>query len=256
MTRARGGASSADRKTFWEQVADTRWGAYTTDVVRRAIVRSLESFRNPAHALDMGCEGGRWSRFLADRGWSTTCVDTDARALATCRRRIPGADCILVPPDNDRMPGRSSSVDLLLCIEVPPVILSDWFVAESSRVLRSGGLLIGVMWNLLSLRGLVGHVKASLTGSFDYYRISYPAWKRKLSRAGFRVLHEEGYCWFPFGRASNSVLVPLCTSLEKGLGLRRLTALSPWVIVVSQKGPPREPGVRRETGAGHPCREE
>ncbi|GJQ22981.1 MAG: hypothetical protein HBSAPP01_07710 [Candidatus Brocadia sapporoensis] len=124
---------------------------------------------------------------------------------------------------------------MLLCIEVGPVIQADWFINESFRVLQNGGMIVGVFWNLLSYRGLFAHIKASLTGSFDYYKIAYPFWRRKLSNKGYRILYQEGFCWFPFRRASNSVFVPYFISLEKALGLRKLAAISPWIVFIAQK---------------------
>lgn len=49
------------------------------------------------------------------------------------------------------------------------------------------------------------------------------------------MLKEEGICWFPFGRDSDSPLVPLATRTEAALRLRRLSALSPWVLGVAAK---------------------
>lgn len=96
-------------------------------------------------------------------------------------------------------------------------------------------MIVGVFWNLLSYRGLIAHIKTSFIDGFDYYKIAYPFWRRKLLNKGYRMLYEEGYCWFPFRRASNSVFVPYFTGLEKGLGLRKLAAVSPWIVFVAQK---------------------
>ena len=54
-------------------------------------------------------------------------------------------------------------------------------------------------------------------------------------RCGFRIHHEEGYCWFPFRRASNSALVPYAVRVERGLGLGKLASVSPWVAFVAKK---------------------
>jgi hypothetical protein len=78
-------------------------------------------------------------------------------------------------------------------------------------------------------------MRASFTDSFDYYKIAYPIWRKKLCAKGFRMVHEEGCCWFPFRRASNSVFVPYFIWLEKVLGLRKLAAVSPWIVFIAQK---------------------
>jgi hypothetical protein len=46
---------------------------------------------------------------------------------------------------------------------------------------------------------------------------------------------EQGYCWFPIRRTSNSRMVPLVTELESALGLRHLPSFSPWVAFIARK---------------------
>jgi len=85
------------------------------------------------------------------------------------------------------------------------------------------------------LRGLWAHTKARLGHSYDYYKLVYPRWRKELQKEGFRVVYEEGYCWFGFRRDSNSDLVPFVTQVEKCLGLQRIIALSPWVVFIARK---------------------
>lgn len=229
------GPQFSNDTTYWENVASTRWGAYTTDVARRAILRVHDLSTEPTTALEIGCEGGRWSKLLTDLGWNMVCTDVNDEVLKICKERIPTAKCLLVRPKDNTIPCATDSVNLLLCVEVAPVIQSNWFLNEAFRVLQNDGFIVGVIWNLLSFRGLFGHIKASFTGSFDWYKIVYRSWKRDLSNRGFCILYEEGYCWFPFPRASNSVLVPFFTRLEKVLGLRKYTVFSPWVVFIAQK---------------------
>lgn len=221
--------------TFHENVARTRWGAYLTDIEKRAILRAHDLSRRPATALDIGADGGRWSTLLTDLGWSMICTDINDEALAICKERIPTANCILVRPDENKLPCESESVGLLLCMQVPPVLQADWFTSEAFRVLQDDGLIVGVTTNLLSFRGLFAHSRFSLTGSFDYYKLSYLSLRRKLLYSGYSILYEEGYCWFPFRRASNSVFVPYLVRLEKWFGLRKLPLISPWIVFIAQK---------------------
>jgi len=74
-----------------------------------------------------------------------------------------------------------------------------------------------------------------VVGDFDYYEVAYPIWRKKFSDRGFRVHYEEGYCWFPFSRSSNSLLIPHFLRLEKKLGLHKLASISPWIAFVAQK---------------------
>ena len=225
--------------TYWESVARTSWGAYTTEIEERALLKAHQLAGEPSTGLEIGAEGGRWSRRLTDMGWSMICTDINEDSVATCKKRIPTADCIHVSPDDTRIPCESERIGLLLCIEVGPVMQADWFVGEASRVLRDRGLVVGVFWNLWSLRGLFVHVKSLLGAShgLDWYRLPYAPWRRKLLDSGYSILHEEGFCWFPFSRNSNSTLVPHVVRLEQGLGLRRLASISPWVVFIARKMP-------------------
>jgi SAM-dependent methyltransferase len=221
--------------TFWENVNSKRWGAYISEIERRAILRSMDISKLPATALELGCEGGRWLSLLTTLGWSVACTDVNEEVLKVCKKRIPAADCILVKPHDSKVPYVSSSVDLLLCIEVAPVIQSAWFIEEACRLLRKNGLLVGVCWNRSSFRGLYSHIKSRLTGARDFYSSAYPAWRKKLVQQGFSIIYEEGFCWFPFGRASDSILIPYCVRIEKFLGLPKLVSFSPWIVFIARK---------------------
>ena len=221
--------------TYWEAVAQTRWGAYTSDIVRHMILLAHDLSPRTTSALDIGCEGGRWSRLLWELGWNVTCTDIWEVNLNPCKKRIPSAECILVKPEDDIIPCESKVFDLVLCIEVAPVIQSYWFMDEIFRVMRPNGLVVGVFLNLYSLRGIAACFKAVLVGKSNYYKMDYPSWKKKLIAKGFRILDEVGYCWFPFSRASNSPLVAYFTRLEKALGLRRLINMSPWIAFIAQR---------------------
>lgn len=102
-------------------------------------------------------------------------------------------------------------------VGVAKAIKSDWFLEESFRLLDEGGLVVGMFFNLLSYRGLVAHATISLRRSYDYYELTYPAWKQRFSKRGFVFLHQQGLCWFPFRRTSNSALVPIFSKIEEFL---------------------------------------
>jgi hypothetical protein len=222
--------------TFWEKVATTRWGAYISDIEKRAILKAHELSSKTSTALEIGADGGRWAKLLTDLGWKMICTDTNEQTLAMCKKRIPTAHCILVRPDDNKIPSKSESIGLLLCIEVLPVIQSDWFINESFRILQNDGLVVGVFLNLLSFRGFFAHMGSVFTGQEDkYYKHSYFRFKRKLFGSGYSLLYEEGYCWFPFTRQSNSVLVKYFSPAEKLLWLHKLTHISPWIVFIAQK---------------------
>src|SRR5579871_1312068 len=104
--------------TYWEAIADTRWGRYVSQLEKAAILRAHHLATRPTTALEIGCEGGRWSRILSDLGWSLTCTDIDPELLRVCQRRLPEARCVLVDPNSTELPSETASIGLLLCIEV------------------------------------------------------------------------------------------------------------------------------------------
>lgn len=223
--------------TFWEKTATTRWGKYVSETERRAIIRGQALAGQPGRALEVGCDGGRWTRMLTEMGWDMTCTDVDRKALEICRHKAPAAKCLWVDPEQDTIPCESRAFSLALCIEVAPVIQSGWFLSEAARVLQDKGVLVAVVWNRASIRGWMhrrGHRAAKGTRP-EFYEHSYSSWKRRLFEAGFEMVHSEGFCWGPFGRASNSRATTLCAKLERLLCLHRLTSLSPWVVVIARK---------------------
>jgi SAM-dependent methyltransferase len=224
----------------WERIGTTtRYGRYATDVERRAIEKALALAAPPGTALDVGCEGGRWTEVAAARGWAPVCTEVNQISLDACKRRVPSATCILTSPDDTALPCATGSIGLLLCIEVGPVIHRDWFIAEADRVLRLGGYLVGVCWNRRSWRGFAYHSMPGLRvrkpNPWYGFPLSYPMWRRQLRARGFQFVHQEGYSWIPFRRASDSPLVPLAVALERALGLRRLAGISPMVAFVARK---------------------
>ncbi len=221
---------------YWEKVCTTTSsGKYITAIEKRVVLQANDIAVKPTTALDIGCEGGRWSKFLFDLGWNMTCTDIDQKALELCKTRIPEASCVLVSPHDSTLHVDAESMGFVLCMQVDHVIQSEWFISEVSRVLNRGGLLVGILGNLLSFRGLYGFVNSKIKSDFNYYQSFYPMWKKKLFKEGLNVIHEEGYCWFPFKRKSNSPLVPLFARIERSLALHARVAFSPTIILIAQK---------------------
>ncbi len=194
-----------DKLLYWDNLAkNTRWGKYITEIEEQAILKAHNLAEKPTTALEIGCEGGRWAEFLTKLNWDVICSDVTQHKLDVCQLRVPTAKYVLVSQDDTKLPCETESLGMLLCIEVYNVIKSDWFIDEAARVLNKKGLLVVALWNRLSLRGLY----LSLTSPKDsVYTLSYSVWKKNLSQKGFKILYEEGLCWFPFKRDSNSPLI-------------------------------------------------
>jgi SAM-dependent methyltransferase len=215
--------------TYWEGVAQMRWGRYITAIEREAVLAAASAFPVAGVGLEVGCDGGRWCRLLCERGWCMTATDINVHSLVLCRQRNPSVACILVDPRDRLLPVGTETVDLLLCLEVP-ALCSDWFLPEAQRVLKRGGILVGVHFNRWSWRGELSYRKAQWFGGQAYYQTGYPTFRRSMAACGFEIFMERGCCWPPFGRASNSNLIPMVAKLERLSGLQRMTALSPWVV--------------------------
>ncbi len=232
-------ATAHEHQTLWESAAETAWGRYLTDAERRLLLRALDLAPPDGEAMEVGCEGGRWSRYLVERRGSAICTDIDQGVLELCGQRLPQARCVLTHTGSERLPAGDGELALLLVYEVVQVTDASWFPAEAARVLRPGGVLAFSHYNSASLRA-VAYRAAALTGGsrsqHRYYRgPSYTSLRRSIARAGFEIVHEEGIAWAPFTRQSNSRLIPVAARLERTLGLRRLASLSPWVLTLARR---------------------
>jgi SAM-dependent methyltransferase len=226
--------SPPEELTYWEEIAQRPWGQYLAEVETRVILQAHRLASPPTLAIEIGCGGGRWTEFVTDLGWQMRCTEVNRQDLEACQKRVPSAECILVSPDDTTLPAPDDTIALLLCIEVP-VIQAEWFTREAYRVLRAGGLVVGVWWNRLSWRGLYARFTDSVRDHTDFYKFTYSSWRQRLRAEGFALLHEEGLCWSPFSRESTSPLASVGVRVERFLGLHRLVTLRPWVIFIAQK---------------------
>lgn len=224
----------------WERLmAETRYGRYADEIETHMVEYVLGERSTPGALLDIGCEGGRRSKVFAERGWQVTAVDVDVAALQMCQRRIAKARCVLTRPDEQRLIANDDSFDLVLCIEVGPVVHQPWASAEFSRVLKTGGHMVGVSWNKSSWRGFLYHRSPRLrvTGANPLvgYPIRYSEFRRDMIAKGFSFEKELGYAWGPFRRNSNSVLMAVWKTIERYSGLQKLVGSAPMVAFVCKK---------------------
>ena len=216
---------------LWENVATRRWGKYLSDVEWKALQFATGQFDEPGAALEVGAEAGRWSQRLIGQGWRLTCTDICAEKVALCQRNNPTAACHLVAAEQTTLPVQDQSMDLVFAIEVP-ISSQAWFVKECCRVLRPGGILVTVLLNRASWRGMVDRWKPTE----QFYTHSYQAFQRNLLRQRFEVLRTDGFAWLPLPRFSDSRLAGYASTIESLTGLRHVPWLSPWVAVVARCG--------------------
>jgi ubiquinone/menaquinone biosynthesis C-methylase UbiE len=228
---------------------------------RSTVTRVLGSRRLVgAHALDIGCGFGRWTRWLSEHGARTVGVDPTEGMLAAAESASPdsikyrkmSATALEVP---------DASFDLVTCITVVQhlePVEQEAAVGEMARVLRPNGE--AVVLDLIDMG--------------DRGKIVYPRpasdWIALYERHGLRVVHWEGQEFVPLVRGFRwlaervGALIGLTSTdqregaslLEKtsGGGVFRVAYMGLWVLV--QVSRPLEPICRLVLPAGwarHGC---
>ena len=106
---------------------------------RPALARFVRSLPAVARALDLGCGDGRLTAHLPAA--EVTGVDVSAVAIERARRRLPGAELVVVRLD-EPLPLPDGAFDLVLCAEtIEHVRDVQLLLSEARRVLRPGGEL-------------------------------------------------------------------------------------------------------------------
>ena len=229
--------------TYYEKIAKTRWVKYITNIEKKVLLKANNLAKRPTKVLDIGCDGGRWSKLLSDIGWNPICIDINKNSLEICKKRIPKSRCILVDKNQTKYPFSSRSIKLILCIEVLVYIPDkEKFIDEAFRLLSSEGLFIGTISNSFSIRrffywflSLFDIQRREFRIKNTAYKINYSKFRRKILNKEFKIIYEEGFCWLPFSRQSNFFLIPYLVKIEKYMGLRKWIRFSPWIIFIAQK---------------------
>lgn len=103
------------------------------------IASFVEALAPAERALDLGVGDGRVAALL--RPQRLTGADVSRVALDRARRRLPGAELVLVAPD-EPLPFADNQFDLVTCIETVEHIRDvQLALSEIRRVLRPGGRL-------------------------------------------------------------------------------------------------------------------
>ena len=219
--------NSFSEETHWEKAAKTRMGKYLTRMETDFIFKAI----TPSQActiMDVGTEAGRFSSLASEKDATVIGIDIDSYSLK--RLKLKAKDIDVIQADARKIPVKDNVFDAVFMIEVLDYISNlDEALAEGYRTLKSDVPLILSFGNKRSLKSQLRKLHGKS------YRHSYNRVMLALSNTGFSVVKKMGYSWLPFGRTSESRLIPFMAMLEKLFALRRVPSLSPWVIVHSVK---------------------
>jgi ubiquinone/menaquinone biosynthesis C-methylase UbiE len=214
-------------ETHWEKAARTRMGRYLTRIERDFIFRSITQ-KQTCVIMDVGAEAGRFSLQISDRKATLIGIDIDSYGLK--RLRLKNKNVAVIQADARKIPLKEGTFDAIFMIEVLDYITElNETLFECHRTLKADGSLFLSFGNKSSLKSRFRELRGKS------YRHSYNKVLRSLSKTGFITAREMGYSWLPFGRTSESRLIPFLAKIERILALRRVPMLSPWVIVYSVK---------------------
>jgi len=214
-------------ETHWEKAAKTRMGKYLmrleTAFISKAFTQSRDSI-----VIDVGAEAGRFSLLAANHNLSVIAIDIDAYSLRRLRQK--NKEVTVVQADARNIPFQSNSFNGVFMVEVLDYIPQlDKALSECNRVLKSDSPFVLSFGNQSSIKAKL----KALHGKS--YMHSYRRVMLSLLRVGFKVNRKLGYNWLPFGRMSQSRLVPILANVEVIFGLRKLPRLSPWVLLSGTK---------------------
>jgi ubiquinone/menaquinone biosynthesis C-methylase UbiE len=214
-------------ETHWEKAAKTRMGKYLTRMETNFIFKSI----NPSQThtiMDVGAEAGRFSLLAANEKATVIGIDVDSYGLK--RLKLKNQHVNIIQADARKIPLKDEIFDAIIMIEVLDYIVElDEALTECYRTLKSNAPLLLSFGNKSSLKSKLREFRGKS------YRHSCKRVMRCLSKTGFAVTRKMGYSWLPFGRTSESRLVPFLARIEKLFALKRIPSLSPWVIVHAVK---------------------
>ncbi len=219
---------------LWQAVALSRMGAYATSVEESFLDETLRE--RPAGVIaDVGSAGGRLEHVLTRHAEHVVATDIDrdeVYAMADDPKLTP-----VVVGELPTLPIRDNTIDTVVSIQAPAVSEEGWFREECRRVLRPGGIVLLTLYNARSYKGLLTRLRRRTWRSEEsswqglYFRHSTAEHLRLWRAAGFRSTRLRGFYWAPLGRRSESRWVVAAAALERLLGLRRLVAVSPVLLV-------------------------
>ncbi len=196
----------------------------------RAVTRMLGDLRlDGARALDVGCGGGRWSRWLQQRGASVVAIDPTPSMLETAARLSPGVELHRMSATEIDLP--ASSFDLVVSVTVIQHLRpeeQEHAAAAMVRVLRPGGHLF--VLDLIDRRD---------PGRLVFARTP-EEWIALYEQRGMQIVRWSGQEYIPLIRALTA-LVPsqrgadaddvTAPTVIEDVGPRRLMFTALWPVI-------------------------
>ncbi len=165
--------------------------AWIAEQVKKAIPGAVA-------VLDVACGGGY---FLQELGRcygpyaKLTGIDLSNEALLIARKEYPAADYRLSPAET--VPFASGSFDAVTCLGSLEHFLNiEQALAEIKRVLRSGGMFLAMVPNIMWYRDILSVLftkkRKSRNQTHELFA-SYGEWKEMLEQNGFEVIQSLKY---------------------------------------------------------------
>jgi len=171
----------------YDPIADRFSKARTSFRERGYVDRFVDLAAPGAHILDLGCGTGvPIARYLIDRGFRVTGVDSSHAMLALARANCPEAELVLGDMTELSLDGFFGGIVAWDSVFHIPRVRHERLFGEMSRLLRPGAPL------LLSVGGSESDFKAPMLGAELSYSGHAPAQSRRLlESSGFDVLAAE-----------------------------------------------------------------
>jgi len=153
------------------------------------ILRKLNISRSSS-VLDVGCGTGQTAAYIAERyGAEVTAIDLHPTMIAKAKRRFAAmaVPVCLHRASVEALPFPDETFDLALSESVLAFVSLPRALAEIHRVLKTGGIFIGIE---ACHERLTAPEQQQIAAFYGFRQLMTPAeWKETLEQSGFRCRH-------------------------------------------------------------------
>jgi ubiquinone/menaquinone biosynthesis C-methylase UbiE len=176
----------------WYSFPITLWG----DVRIPKELGDLVGQHKPNTALELGCGLGRFTRYMAKQGITTTGIDCSSVAIAKAKERVAGdaQQPAFMVGNVAHLELGDASFDVsydIGCFHCLDKVGQQQYVAELHRVLKPGG--IHLLWTLDGFSKMISNMKLNPTYVAEVFADKFLLQRTKYSRR--RVVQSHWY-WF------------------------------------------------------------